>query len=138
MLLDTHIWIWAAADEPGRIGPRTRRRIERAAAAGDVYVSSASAFEVTALCTAGRLGLSMSPERWIRDSVARAGLRLTSIDLDVAIDAGSVAVSAIADPLDRLLVATARSLGVPLVTRDRQLLDYVSKTRLVTAIDART
>jgi PIN domain nuclease of toxin-antitoxin system len=28
------------------------------------------------------------------------------------------------DPADRLLIATARSLNVPIVTRDRFILDY--------------
>ena len=30
MLLDTHAWIWAAADEPAKLGPKTRRLIARA------------------------------------------------------------------------------------------------------------
>lgn len=137
MLLDTHVWIWAAADVPNRIGPKTRRRLEKAAAAGSLYVSTASALEVTALCTAGRLVLSMPAERWIRDSVDRSGLRVADIDMEIAIDAGQVPASTIPDPLDRLLVATARSLGVPLVTRDRLLLSYIAKTRLATAVDAR-
>jgi PIN domain nuclease of toxin-antitoxin system len=32
-----------------------------------------------------------------------------------------------ADPADRLLIATARQLGVPLVTRDRRILDYAAQ-----------
>jgi PIN domain nuclease of toxin-antitoxin system len=31
------------------------------------------------------------------------------------------------DPADRLLIATARDLGVPLVTRDRRILDYAAQ-----------
>jgi PIN domain nuclease of toxin-antitoxin system len=31
------------------------------------------------------------------------------------------------DPADRLLIATARELDVPLVTRDRRILDYAGQ-----------
>jgi PIN domain nuclease of toxin-antitoxin system len=39
VLLDTHIWIWAAADEPGKLGPKTRRAITKAGAAGTLLVT---------------------------------------------------------------------------------------------------
>jgi PIN domain nuclease of toxin-antitoxin system len=40
------------------------------------------------------------------------------------------------DPIDRLLVAAARDAEVPLVTRDRRLLDFAGRTRLVRVHDA--
>lgn len=136
MVLDTHAWIWAASDESGKLGPKTRRLIERAASAGKVLVTTASVFEITALANAGRLRLNQSAERWIRDSVIRGGLRVISIDMDIAIDAGAIPASALADPIDRMLVASARAYDVPLVTRDRQILEYASRSRLVSVSDA--
>jgi PIN domain nuclease of toxin-antitoxin system len=136
MLLDTHAWIWAAVDEPGRLGAKTRRAIARAAAAGTLFVTTASVFEITALATAGRLRLNQSAEKWIRDSVIRGGLRVVGIDMDIAIDAGAIPASALADPIDRMLVASARAYDVPLVTRDRQILDYANRSRLVRVSDA--
>ena len=136
MLLDTHVWIWAAADEPGKLGPKTRRLIARAAAAGSLLVTTASVFEITALATAGRLRLNQSAEKWIRDSVIRGALRVVSVDLDIAIDAGAIPSTALADPVDRMLVASARAYDVPLVTRDRQILEYASRSQLVRVSDA--
>jgi PIN domain nuclease of toxin-antitoxin system len=136
MILDTHAWIWAAADEPGKLGPKTRRLIARAAATETLYVTTASIFEITALATAGRLRLNQSAEKWIRDSVIRGALRVISIDMDISIDAGAIPSSALADPIDRMLVASARAYDVPLVTRDRQILDYANRTRLVRVSDA--
>jgi PIN domain nuclease of toxin-antitoxin system len=135
MLLDTHVWIWAAADE-SRIGARTRRLLNRQAAAGRVYVSAVSTFEISALCTAGRLVLSQPAERWIRDSIDRGNLRVLDLNSDVAMDAGALGSDAIPDPIDRLLVAAARDQEVPLVTRDRRLLDFAARTRLVRVHDA--
>jgi PIN domain nuclease of toxin-antitoxin system len=135
VLLDTHVWIWAAAGE-ARIGPRTRRLLNREAAAGRVYVSAISAFEITALCSAGRLVLNQPAERWIRDSIEKGNLRLLDLDTDVAMDAGAIGATAVPDPIDRLLVAAARDAEVPLVTRDRRLLDFASRARFVRVHDA--
>jgi len=138
MLLDTHVWIWAASQEPRKLGPKTQRAIARAATAGTLLVTTASVFEITALATAGRLRLNQSAERWIRESIHRGGLRVVDIDADIAIDAGVIPASALADPVDRLLVASARAYNVPLVTRDRQIIEYASRSRLVRVNDATT
>ena len=59
------------------------------------------------------------------------------LGLDVAVDAGAIPSHAVADPLDRWLVATARRHDVPLVTCDRALLAYAASSRQVTVIDGR-
>ena len=136
MLLDTHVWIWMATDDPGRLGPRTRRLLGRATGVRAPYVSAMSVFEIAALHTAGRLAFTAPVERWLRESIANAGLRVIDLDLNMAIDAALVPASALADPLDRCLVATAREYDVPLVTRDRRILDYASRTGLVRVVNA--
>jgi PIN domain nuclease of toxin-antitoxin system len=110
--------------------------LNREAAAGRVRVSAISAFEISALSAAGRLVLNQPAERWIRDSIARGNLRLLDLDTDVAIDAGALGAEAVPDPIDRLLVATARDAEVPLVTRDRRLLEFAARTRWVRVHDA--
>lgn len=138
MLLDTHVWIWAAVDMPRRIGPKTRRLLARGAAAGSVYVSAASAFEIAALHTAGRLKFNQPAERWIRESIDRGGLRVLEVGIAIATDAGAVSSDTLPDPIDRLLVATARDHDLRLVTRDEAVLDYARRTRLVRVVDAST
>lgn len=135
LLLDTHVWIWAAAGDK-RVGARTRRLLNREAAAGRVFVSAMSAFEISALCTVGRLVLNQPVERWIRDSVVRGGLRVIDLDVGAAIDGGALGHDLVPDPVDRLLIATARGADMPLVTRDRRVLDFASRTRLVRVHDA--
>lgn len=136
MLLDTHVWIWLVADTPRQLGPSTRRRLARASGAGAASVSTASVFEIAALHTAGRLRLTQPVERWIRESIERAGFRVIGIDRDIALDAGLIPASALADPIDRWLVATAREHDVPVVTRDRAILAYARGTKLVRVLDA--
>jgi PIN domain nuclease of toxin-antitoxin system len=136
VLLDTHIWVWLVGDVPRQIGPRTRRRLARATGANALSVSVASAFEIAALHTAGRLQFTQPVERWIRESIARSGFRVLNVDRDISIDAGLVPESALPDPLDRVLVATARDRDLPMVTRDRAILEYAQRTGLVQVVDA--
>ena len=136
MLLDTHVWIWAAADEPRKLGVRTRRLLAKAARHGELFVSAVSAFEIAALATAGRLMLTQPAARWIAESIDRAALRVLDLGVDAASDAGAIPADVLSDPIDRLLVATARNEQIPLVTRDAKILEYASRTRGVRVIDA--
>jgi PIN domain nuclease of toxin-antitoxin system len=136
VLLDTHVWIWAAADAPRKLGPKTRRLLARGAAAGRLYVSAASAFEIAALHTAGRLKFNQPAERWIHESIERGRLRVLDVSAAIATDAGAVPSDSLSDPIDRLLVAAARDRDLPLVTRDAAILEYARRTRLVRVVDA--
>jgi PIN domain nuclease of toxin-antitoxin system len=138
VLLDTHVWVWAV-DGGAKLGPKIRRRLARAAAEASpdvVCVSSGSVLEIAALHTAGRLQFNRPVERWIRESIDRGRLRVLDIDRDIAIDAGLIPAAALADPIDRCLVATARGHDLALVTADRAVLDYSRRTGLVKTIDA--
>ena len=135
MLLDTHVWIWMVTDEPG-LGPKTRRLLARATGSRAPLVSAMSAFEIAALHTAGRLAFTRPVERWLRESIASAGLRVIDLEVDIALDAALIPAPALADPIDRCLVATAREYEVPLVTRDRRILDYASSTGFVRVVNA--
>lgn len=136
LLLDTHTWIWTVEGDTRRIGRRARQLLVRADAEAAIRVSPASLFEVVALCTAGRLRLSQPPERWIQEALDVTGARLAELSAAVAIDAGYIPRTALADPLDRLLVATARQLDATLLTADEAILAYGRETRNVSARNA--
>jgi PIN domain nuclease of toxin-antitoxin system len=136
MLLDTHVWIWAASDTPRRLGAKTRRLLNKTARQGDLFVASISAFEIAALATSGRLTLNQPAARWIAESIDRAALRVLELGLYASEDAGGIPAAALPDPIDRLLVATARHEQIPLVTRDAKIVEYARATRSVRVIDA--
>ena len=124
LLLDTHIWIWSVEGEDRRVNPESRRRILRGESADSVRVSPVSLFEVTYLSQAGRLHFTRSVEQWIEGALHLSGIRLAELTADIAIDAGHIPKAALGDPMDRLLVATARRLGATFVTADRAILAY--------------
>jgi PIN domain nuclease of toxin-antitoxin system len=93
---------------------------------------------LTALHTTGRLRLARAVESWIQEALAAAGVRIAELSPGIAIDAGHIPRDALADPLDRLLVATARRLDATFLTSDERILGYASSTGNVRVHDAGT
>jgi PIN domain nuclease of toxin-antitoxin system len=137
LLLDTHVWIWTVDGDERRLGRQSRSVLMKSESHGAIRVSPVSVFEVVALHTLGRLRLARTPERWISEALDAAGIRLAEFSLDVGVDAGLIPRAALADPIDRFLVATARQLDAVLMTADARILDYASTQRTVHVHDAR-
>jgi PIN domain nuclease of toxin-antitoxin system len=130
LLLDTHAWVWSVEGDTKRIGSRSRRRLEHAAERDEIRVSPASAFEITALSLSGRLQLKSSADQWIKQALAVPGVRVAELTVAIAVDAGHTPRTALADPMDRLLVATARRLDATLLTADTAMLEYAKRSGL--------
>lgn len=137
LLLDTHVLVWSVEGDERRIGRQARRLLARGESAGAVAVSPVTLFEITALHVAGRLRLARPVERWIRETLEATGIRIAELSPAAAIDAGHIPRTALEDPADRLLVATARHLDAALLTSDARILDYAARTHNVRVHDAR-
>jgi PIN domain nuclease of toxin-antitoxin system len=64
------------------------------------------------------------PKTWFARVMAGPGIREASLTPEIAIDASFLPNGLHGDPGDRLLIATARYLGLPIVTRDRGIMAY--------------
>lgn len=126
LLLDTHVLVWTLEGDARRVGRRARALLARAEARDAVRVSPVSLFEVAALHTLGRIRLKHSLEGWIADALGDGRLRIAELTRAMAIEAGGIPRDALPDPLDRLLVATARRTEATFMTGDRRILDYAA------------
>jgi PIN domain nuclease of toxin-antitoxin system len=61
---------------------------------------------------------------WFARVMGGPGIKEASLTAEIAIDASFLPGELHGDPGDRLLVATARHLGLPIVTRDRSIIAY--------------
>jgi PIN domain nuclease of toxin-antitoxin system len=88
----------------------------------ELYVSTASVWEVAIKVSLGRIKLPMAVDAYFAEKIAE-GYRTTPITW-----AHAAAVERLPfhhrDPFDRLLVAQALSERYPIVTRDRAFRDY--------------
>lgn len=137
LLLDTHVCIWSAEGDDRRLGPRTRRLLRHAESRDAVRISPVTLFELTALHTQGRLRLSRTLEQWVNDYLSVSGVRIAELSPAIAVDGGAIPRAALADPIDRLLVATARQHGATFLTCDEQILDFAKTRGAVTVHDGR-
>lgn len=124
LLLDTHYWIWLETGAAERFAGTLLKSIESAAARGALLVSVMSVWEVGMLEAKGRIQLHCSCSQWVRDALATPGLQQAPLTAEIALDSTRLPDWAHGDPIDRILVATARSTGARLVTADKKLIEY--------------
>lgn len=122
LLLDTHVWIWVMEGDGRRLRPDAVDRIDAAAAEGALRVHALSVWEIGSLVRRGRLSLSVPVARWVDDALAVPGMTLVPLTAAIALDAARLDDAFPGDPVDRILVATARAVGAALVTCDRRIL----------------
>jgi PIN domain nuclease of toxin-antitoxin system len=127
LLLDTCAAIWLFEQQP--LSEASLLAIRSAAVSLGVFVSAVSAWEIGLLTRRGSRSLSFEPcpQAWFDDLLALPGVRLLPLSHRAAIAASSLPGRFHRDPADCLLIATAREFGVPLVTRDRRILDYAGQ-----------
>jgi PIN domain nuclease of toxin-antitoxin system len=121
LLLDTCAIIFIAENQA--IDPLARQEVTAAGGSGGVLVSPISAWEIGLLATKRGFAFFPNPKAWFQSFMLNPGVRLTPLTPEMAIDS-SFLPPLHADPADRLLIATARAMQVPIVTRDRQILAY--------------
>jgi PIN domain nuclease of toxin-antitoxin system len=128
ILLDTHVLIWWMA-RTGRLSDEAAAAVARSVA----LVSPISFWELAVLMDRGRVALDREISRWCRDLLASGTVRTASLTPSAAIAAAQLPRFH-GDPADRLIYATARDLGIPLVSKDEKIREYASRYRDVEVI----
>jgi PIN domain nuclease of toxin-antitoxin system len=123
IVLDTHAWIWWVSGTVA-LPDTVTSRLAQAARDRSIRVSSISAWEVGQLVARGRLELTMNVEDWVARSESLPFLEFVPLDNRIAIHSTRLPGPLHADPADRIIVATARTLGATLITKDDKLQRY--------------
>lgn len=118
LLLDTHIWLWAA-NRPDKLGHRLRRELQKPR--NELFLSPVSIWEAHLLERRGRLRLAKRFEGWTEAIRAKVPVKEAPFTFPVGVEASRIALPQ-ADPGDVFLAATAVVYDLTLVTSDEQLL----------------
>jgi PIN domain nuclease of toxin-antitoxin system len=127
VLLDTCAVIWLANGDPLHQDAVTR--LVQAGLAGEIFVSTASAWEIGMLAKPrpGRgpsVQFAPDPKTWFARFAAGPGISVVDLTPSIAIDASWLPGDLHGDPGDRMIIATARHLRIPIVTRDSKVIAY--------------
>jgi PIN domain nuclease of toxin-antitoxin system len=126
IVLDTHVLVWWATGDKTKLTKRAASAISREHKNGALCVSSISAWEIAMLVARARLHLTVEVSAWLNTAAQIENLRFVPVDNTIAIGSVQLPDPFHADPADRIIVATARTLGAALVTADEKIRGYAS------------
>jgi PIN domain nuclease of toxin-antitoxin system len=129
LLLDTHVWVWLVRGE-GRLPRAALERMFAAAGARSMFLSVMSIWELSLLDAKGRIRLNLPCLAWVRTALERSAALMAPLTAEIAIESNQLPGAFHNDPIDRILVATARIEDLTLVTSDRAILGYAAQGHL--------
>lgn len=122
-LLDTCAVIWMSQGEP--VSDDAVNALNRSyKTGGPVCVSAATAWEMGMLVAKGRISETKSPKRWYDDFRREAEVVEQPVTADIFIASCFLPLLNHKDPIDRILITTAREHDLTIITRDRAILAY--------------
>jgi PIN domain nuclease of toxin-antitoxin system len=121
--LDTPVLLWWISGD-GPLSEMAARAIGRELAGGQIVISSISAWELAMLVNKKRIVLSMDVREWLSIAGQIEAVRFLPMDNEICIESTALPGDFHKDPADRIIVATARRLAVPLVTADEKIHAY--------------
>ena len=123
-VFDTHVWVWAAAGDP--------RAEKLRDFSGTAIISAISQWEVLMLAMKGRLRLLPDEESWFSANL-ESPVSLAPLTAEISMASGRLPEFH-GDPADRIIVATAITLGIPLITADEKIIRWSETRQLVQVI----
>lgn len=119
-LVDTQVWLWMQTT-PERLRATTLGLIENST--NELLLSAASAWEIAIKYRLGKLWLPQPPAQYVPERLRRS--RTTALGIEHAHVLRTAQLpDHHRDPFDRILVAQALTLDVPIISADEQLTAY--------------
>jgi PIN domain nuclease of toxin-antitoxin system len=122
LLLDTCVILFLSTAT--QLNPETVDLLDNAARAGDLIVSPISALEIGMATARNRLALTHDPLTYFNLFIEKSGATLCNMNADVLVASSFLPGQFHKDPMDRILVSTARHNNFTLITSDRAILAY--------------
>jgi PIN domain nuclease of toxin-antitoxin system len=120
LLLDTHVWIWLSLEKNKSLSGKSKKAMN---SSDHKWISAISCWEVAKLVDKKRIIFSIPSLAWIRRSLNEFNIRIADLSPEIAVES-TVLKGLNRDPANQIIVATSRILGMPLVTADKQILDF--------------
>jgi PIN domain nuclease of toxin-antitoxin system len=123
ILLDTNALLILTL-RPERLSRAAARAIERAMTGDGVSIASITFWEIALLIDERRVTVHGSTEAFLKELAQRPRLWVLDLSPEIAAMAFQFPPDFPKDPADRIIAATARVHGLPIVTKDQRLQGY--------------
>lgn len=123
IVVDTHTLVWWVHGDDA-LSKKAKAAITRELDGGQIVVSAITAWEIAMLVEREKLVLSMDVGSWLATVAEIDAVHFMPVDNEIAVKSVELPGSFHKDPADRMIVATARKLAVPLVSKDEKIRAY--------------
>ena len=123
IVMDTHALLWWIND-PSTLSAPAKEAVDAAVKSRSLYVSCITSWEIALRVQRGRLRLALDVRDWLCRCEAMPFLSFVPVSNAIAVESVRLPDFPHADPADRIIAATALSLGAALVTKDDKLRSY--------------
>jgi len=116
---DTHAIIWHLTEDP-QLSTKAKRIFQRADTNQDyIVIPCIVLFEIVYLIEKRKIAINLESFLWALDKARN--YKIEPLCLPIIEKSRAIQRRQVKDPWDRLIVATALHLGMPLISRDRSL-----------------
>ncbi len=122
LLLDTCVIIFALSGMD--LHQDAEIKIQAAGKSGCLFLSPASAWEIGKLVSANKLKLPVEPLAFFEAFASTQGISICQLNTEIMIRSSFLPDLKHKDPMDCILIATARINNLTLVTSDHTILNY--------------
>ncbi|QQV75112.1 Ribonuclease VapC22 [Rickettsia tillamookensis] len=123
LVLDTHVLLWSIL-QPEELSEQIKHKINLAQENSQLFLSSISLWEIAMLNFKKRINVYEPIKDFLNSITNINGLSIKDISPEIAAESISLIDDFHGDPADRIIVATAKCLGVTLLTRDQKILNW--------------
>ena len=129
LLLDTHTFIWFVIDSP-QLSSNAKTLIEDEY--NEKFFSIASIWEMAIKQSLGKLTFNLPLQTFVRQQMEQNSMALLNIEIDHVTTVATMQLHH-KDPFDRLLISTAISENLTLISADEKFKLYTSEIKLIEA-----
>ena len=76
------------------------------------------------MLSTGKLEIRIPPDQWLDQAINKTGLEVFDLSPKIAAESCNLPGEFHKDPVDRIIVATARINNITLITKDKKILGY--------------
>jgi PIN domain nuclease of toxin-antitoxin system len=124
VLLDTCAVIFLITGK--KLSTNAIEAVENALEGERAHISVASAWEIGRSMSLGRIASTLTPIAFYNRFANQAGVNECTLSASVVIASSYLPAGAPNDPMDRVMIATARERDLSIITSDRQIIAYAA------------